>query len=82
VPATSRPTLKTLGKALRAMRVERGLSQDRLANLANIDRAYLGGIERAERHPTWEMIELILATLDASWEELSQLLHQRTPSRR
>lgn len=71
-----------MGKSLRAMRVERGLSQDKLANLAGIDRAYLGAIERAERHPTWEMIEIILATLDASWVELSELLHQRGSSKR
>ena len=63
------------------MRVERGLSQDRLANLAGIDRAYLGGIERAERHPTWEMVELILFTLDATWEELSIYLHRRHRNR-
>ncbi len=62
---------------LRTLRAERQLSQDRLANLAGIDRAYLGGIERAERHPTWEIIERLLATLDVSWAEFGQALDHR-----
>ncbi len=69
-----RPSLRTLGMVLRTLRTERQLSQDRLANLAGVDRAYLGGIERAERHPTWEIIERLLATLDVSWAELGQAL--------
>ena len=67
-----RPTLIALGQALRVLRKDRGLSQDRLANLAGIDRAYLGGIERAERHPTWEAIEKLLDTLETSWTEFGQ----------
>jgi len=61
---------------LRALRRDRQLSQDRLANLTGIDRAYLGGIERAERHPTWEIIERLLAKLDVGWAEFGQTLDQ------
>ncbi len=58
------------------------MSQDRLANLAGVDRAYVGGIERAERHPTWEVLERLLATLDVSWGEFGQGLDQDARTRR
>jgi len=61
---------------LRTLRQERQLSQGRLANQTGIDRAYLGGIERAERHPTWEIIERLLAKLEVGWAEFGQRLDQ------
>lgn len=70
----SRPTLRVLGSTLRQFRKQRGLSQDHLANLAGVDRAYVGGIERAERHPTWEVIERLLAVLGVSWSEFGRAL--------
>ncbi len=77
----SRPTLNTLGTALRQFRKNRGLSQDRLANRAGVDRAYVGGIERAERHPSWEVIERLLAVLKVSWVEFGRALDQGTRKR-
>jgi transcriptional regulator with XRE-family HTH domain len=44
------PALVALGGAVRAMRIERGLSQEALAHDAEIDRSYLGGIERGEHN--------------------------------
>lgn len=74
MPKRSRPTLVTLGAVLREVRKQCGLSQDRLANRAGVDRAYVGGIERAERHPTWEVIERLLAEMDVSWAEFGRSL--------
>ena len=70
----ARASLRTLGMVLRTLRKERQLSQDRLANLTGIDRAYLGGIERAERHPTWEIIARLLTMLDVGWGEFGHAL--------
>jgi transcriptional regulator with XRE-family HTH domain len=39
-----------LGKTIRAMRVDLGLSQERLAELAGLHWTYIGGIERGERN--------------------------------
>ena len=66
---------------LRTLRKERQLSQDRLANLTGIDRAYLGGIERAERHPTWEIIDRLLAALDVGWGEFGRTLDHAAQER-
>jgi transcriptional regulator with XRE-family HTH domain len=44
------PALVGLGAAIRAERQSQGLSQEALADKANIDRSYMGGIERGEHN--------------------------------
>lgn len=48
---------------MRALRKERGISQELLADKARIDRSYMGGIERGERNPTLTMIRRIAKAL-------------------
>ena len=38
------------GNTIRRHRLSKGLSQEQLANLANLDRTYVGGVERGERN--------------------------------
>jgi transcriptional regulator with XRE-family HTH domain len=44
-------TLRAFGRNVARIRVERGLSQDKLAEKADLDRTYLSGIERGVRNP-------------------------------
>lgn len=42
--------LKQLGNNIRAERQKIGLSQEALADKADLDRSYVGGVERGERN--------------------------------
>ena len=53
-----------LGRQIRARRIEMGLSQEALANLAGIDRSHMGKIERGERNVTILNIERIAKVLE------------------
>jgi len=44
------PALKKFGANVRARRESHDLSQEALAELADLDRTYIGGIERGERN--------------------------------
>jgi transcriptional regulator with XRE-family HTH domain len=44
------PALKRLGARIRSLRLERGTSQEALADSAGIARSYMSGIERGVRN--------------------------------
>jgi transcriptional regulator with XRE-family HTH domain len=44
------PKLIALGDAIRLIRKEQGVSQERLALLAEIDRSYIGRVERGDNN--------------------------------
>jgi transcriptional regulator with XRE-family HTH domain len=64
------PLLRTIGLTIRAMRRERGLSQELLAELAHIDRSYMSSIERGLRNVSVLNIARIAAALDVPVRDL------------
>ena len=58
--------LRSLGRRIRSLRAERGLSQEGLAARAGLHRTYVGGIERGERNPTIRNLEQISRALAVS----------------
>ncbi|MBR7698310.1 helix-turn-helix transcriptional regulator [Acinetobacter nosocomialis] len=52
------------GQLVRKYRKERNMSQEQLALLCNMDRSYLGRIERGEVNPTLEKIYEISEALE------------------
>ena len=54
---------------LRRIRVKRGISQERLAYDAEVDRAYVGSLERQTENPTIDLLDRLAATLDTPLAE-------------
>lgn len=59
-----------VGRNVRRVRVAKGVSQERLAFDAGVDRSYLGGMERGEENPTVDVLDRIAATLAVPLGEL------------
>ncbi len=53
-----------VGLKIKELRKSKGLSQEKLANLAEIDRTYLPTIERGERNVSIEILEKISKALE------------------
>lgn len=62
--------LAAFGSAVRASRLEMGLSQEALADEAGIDRSYMGGIERGEHNVALINLKKIATALNQSITEL------------
>ena len=58
--------LKQFGNRVRACRKAAGWSQERLAHECNLDRSYIGGVERGERNVSLLNIHRIAESLDIS----------------
>ena len=52
------------GNRLKELRLKKGLSQEKLANLAEIDRTYLPGIEKGERNISLNIVEKLARALE------------------
>lgn len=66
------PELASFGQAVRAFRLETGMSQEALADEAGIDRSYMGGIERGEHNLALININKIAKALNQSVAELME----------
>ena len=64
------PTLQTIGKNLRRIRIASGHSQEGLALEAEIDRTYVSQIERGIANPSILVLKKIASCLDASISDL------------
>jgi transcriptional regulator with XRE-family HTH domain len=55
---------RTVGESLRAIRAERGLSQEAFATVLGVHRTYMGGLERGERNLTLKSLERLAGRLN------------------
>lgn len=58
--------LRKLGAAIRAARLERGLSQEALADASGLDRSHMGKVERGERNVSVLNVARVAEALNAS----------------
>ena len=61
---------EVVAKNLRQLRTARGLSQEEVADRANINRNYIGMLERSEHSATVDMLEKIAGVLDVDPADL------------
>jgi transcriptional regulator with XRE-family HTH domain len=61
---------KRFGERMRELRRQRGLSQEALALACDLDRTYIGGVERGERNVSLVNIHRIAEALAVSVREL------------
>lgn len=60
----------TLAENVRAFRKEHGYSQERLADLCELHRTYIGSVEREERNVSLSTLEILARALGVSVPEL------------
>ena len=58
------------GRRVRELRKSKGISQEKLAEMAGIDRSYMGNIERGEKNITLKKAYEICDALDVKIEDL------------
>ncbi|WP_299555636.1 helix-turn-helix transcriptional regulator [uncultured Tateyamaria sp.] len=63
-------TVGDFGRNLREARKARGFSQEGFAHAVDLDRTYIGGIERGERNPG---LKVIVRIADALGVEVAEL---------
>ena len=64
------PALLALGAAIRRVRRQLGISQERLALLAEVDRSYAGRVERGDNNIALLTLLKVARALDISLAEL------------
>ena len=66
-----KPTARLIfAKNLKHLRVERGLSQELLAEMANLHRTYVGSVERGERNVSIDNMESFANALNVSLRDM------------
>ncbi len=61
---------KTIGQRIRNYRTEKGLSQEKLAEMSGCHPTYIGQVERGEKNATLESIEKITSAMNVSLSKL------------
>lgn len=64
------PVLVALGEAIRRIRLSKDISQEKLALLAEVDRSYVGRVERGDNNVAVLTLSRLAGALDISISEL------------
>ena len=65
-------TLVALGRAIREVRLGKGISQEKLALMAEVDRSYVGRVERGDNNAAVLTMARLANALDMSIAKLMQ----------
>ncbi len=67
---TTDKRIVAFGRRVREVRKAKGISQEKLAELAGIDRSYMGNIERGEKNVTLKKVYEICDALEIEITDL------------
>lgn len=70
------------GEVLQELRLQQGLTQDRLAELAGTERSHISALERAEKGPVLATIFKLADAFDITASELIGLVEEKLKLRR
>jgi transcriptional regulator with XRE-family HTH domain len=75
------PDALALGRAVQALRTERGLSQTQLAEATGFMQSWISQVERGRRNPSWNNVVRLAEGLNVSLSELAAQAesHARKP---
>ncbi|MBQ9107129.1 MAG: helix-turn-helix transcriptional regulator [Clostridia bacterium] len=73
---------KIIGQRIRSYRTQLGLSQEKLAELADYHPTYIGQLERGEKNATLESINRVAVSLNISLSQLFENLGGANTSER
>ena len=66
--------LNDVGQRVKEIRNEQGLSQEKLALKADIDRTYLAGVELGKRNLSIKSLDKILKALEVSFQDFFECM--------
>jgi transcriptional regulator with XRE-family HTH domain len=64
--------LPALGQTIKRVRVEKGMTQEELAQRVDVHETYISLIERGQRNPRWGVVRRISKTLGVPLPELAR----------
>lgn len=67
---TEKTMLSLLGAKLRSYRLQKNISQEKFAELTELDRTYISGLERGKRNPSYLVINRICKILEITPDTL------------
>lgn len=68
---------EVFGKALKELRLERGFTQDKLAELAGTERSHISALERAEKSPALNTIFVLANALSMTASQLIESVEKQ-----
>ena len=69
-PSATDAARAAFGRRVRELRAQRGLSQERLAEVSGLHRTYVSSLERGQRNVSLENIHRLAAALDVHVADL------------
>ena len=72
ITTTNQDIVSDFGFRMRILRKAKGLSQEAFADLASLDRSYVGGVERGERNVSLVNVKKLADALQISLAQLFQ----------